>query len=212
MSIDISILSSSQEKFDKSDSLGTHYDSRIILRPDSRGAQTAISLFGTPKFICILPSAIARSSSSVHPRLPRLRKRPLDNGVEPAASPEFYVAELFVIVRPNGKPRERGEVPRLPRRSEPRESLNDVTFVVSLPRRRAFARLNCKLRLHSLPSLFPSCPCLCPPPHQPAVPRARPAPPSPPSSQRGFLPQLSFPQSRFIAVTLERFIFSESPA
>jgi len=54
------------------------------------------------------------------------------------------------------QPHKKSKVPRLPG-SESRESLNDVTFVVSLPRRRAFARLNCKLRLHS-PSICPLSP------------------------------------------------------
>lgn len=97
---------------------------------------------------------------------------------------DFYV-KLFVIARPSDNQREKNVVPRLPE-SELRESLNDVTFVVSLPRRRAFARLNCKLRLHS-PSLLLS-----------LLPR--------------FFSRFSFPESRFIAVTLERFIFFESPA
>lgn len=67
------------------------------------------------------------------------------------------------------QPRKKSEVPRL-LESEPRESLNDVTFVVSLPRRRAFARLNCKLRLHS--------PSICHPRHP-----------------LGFFSRLSFPKA-----------------
>lgn len=70
------------------------------------------------------------------------------------------------------QPRKKSEVSKLPE-SEPRESLNDVTFVVSLPRRRAFARLNCKLRLHS--------PSICPP--------------SPPASSHGFRSQKPFYRS-----------------
>jgi len=70
-----------------------------------------------------------------------------------SASPEFYVAELFVIVR-RGSNRARKARLLLPQ-SEPRESLNDVTFVVSLPRRRAFARLNCTSSVSTQAPPFP---------------------------------------------------------
>lgn len=98
---------------------------------------------------------------------------------------EFYVAELFVIIRPSGN-RARKARFRWLAESEPRESLNDVTFVVSLPRRRAFARLNCKLRLHLPPS------------------RALRRPP-----RCGFFPQLSFPKA-VLSPSLLKDLYSSS--
>lgn len=113
-----------------------------------------------------------------------------------SSSPQFrsdFSASLARILRrwviryrsSQRQPRKKSEIPRL-LESEPRESLNDVTFVVSLPRRRAFARLNCKLRLHS--------PSICPPSPPPASshgfrsqkPFYRSPPPLPPCPRRSW--------------------------
>jgi len=94
------------------------------------------------------------------PRVKLVFRQRLSLSLSLSASPESYVAELFVIVRrsSNRAARRAKRLLLLLPRSEPRESLNDVTFVVSLPRRRAFARLNCTSSVSTqaaLPRLVP---------------------------------------------------------